>query len=158
MKNYTNHKIDYASKTITLSKSFYEKACNIKNKTEFNEMKTLRTEFPDFTFIVKQIKKNKDKKTYKNLTYENMEAYIKAVEENSDIVLEELKKVKAKACIQTSPYTFVKRWFLKQYPDYMEKEEANEETVNEEKNTVWKEKDTSIDEVTAEQNTEEGEE
>ena len=52
MKN--NHIIDYAAKTITLSKSFYEKACSIANKQEFEEMKTLRTEFPTFTFKVKE--------------------------------------------------------------------------------------------------------
>ena len=60
--NSNNHKIDYVKKTITLSKSFYEKACNINNAAEFEEMKKLRTEFPDFEFMVKQIKKKAGKR------------------------------------------------------------------------------------------------
>ena len=144
MKN--NHIIDYANKTIILSKSFYEKACSIANKQEFAEMKTLRTEFPDFTFKVKKIKKNKSKKTYKNLTYENMEIYINVEEENPDIVLAELKKVKAKACIQSSPYAYVKKWFLQKYPDYMGKDEAQEETTNEEIDLAWNEQTAPVQE------------
>lgn len=118
--NSNNHKIDYVKKTITFSKSFYEKACNINNAAEFEEVKKLRTEFPDFKFTVKQIKKKVGKKTYRNLTYKNMEIYIRANEENRDTVLLKFESIKAKSCIQPSPYAYVKKWFLEQYPDYTE--------------------------------------
>lgn len=140
MKNYQNHTIDYMSKTIILSKSFYEKACNINNTTEFDEMKKLRAEFPDFTFTVKQIKKKAGKTTYRNLTYGNMEIYIRANEENPAAMLAEFQTVKAKSCIQPSPYAYVKKWFLEQYPDYTEsktEQETNEETAKETKEISW---------------------
>ena len=137
MKNYQNHTIDYMNKTVILSKSFYEKACNINNATEFDEMKKLRAEFPDFTFTVKQIKKKAGKTTYRNLTYGNMEIYIRANEENPAAMLAEFQTVKAKSCIQSSPYAFVKQWFLKQYPNYTEKEETSGETVKETKEISW---------------------
>lgn len=120
--NSNNHKIDYMNKSITLSKSFYERACNINNTAEFEEMKKLRTEFPDFEFTVKQIKKKAGKKTYRNLTYKNMEIYIKANEGNGDEVLLKFENIRAKSCVQPSPYAYVKKWFLEQYPDYTDDE------------------------------------
>ena len=114
--NCNNHKIDYVNKKITVSKSFYERACNINNTAEFEEMKKLRAEFPDFEFTVKQIKKNTGKKTYRNLTYKNMEIYIKANEENGDRVLLKFESIKAKSCIQPSPYAYVKSGFWSNIP------------------------------------------
>ena len=73
-----------------------------------------------------------------------MEIYINVEEENPDIVLAELKKIKAKACIQSSPYAYVKSGFCKKYPDYMGNDEAQEETANEEKDLVWDEQTTLL--------------
>lgn len=140
MKNYQNHIIDYMSKTITLSKSFYEKACNINNTTEFEEMKKLRTEFPDFTFTVKQIRKKTGKTTYRNLTYDNMERYIRANEKNPAVMLSKFQTVKESSYVQASRYAYVKKWFLEQYPDYTEsktEQEANGETVKETNEISW---------------------
>lgn len=128
--NSNNHKIDYVKKTITLSKSFYEKACNINNTAEFEEMKKLRTEFPDFEFMVKQIKKKAGKKTYRNLTYENMEKYIEASEENGKSVLLKFERIKEQSHVQKSPYAYVKKWFLEQYPNYTESNHEQEQKNN----------------------------
>ena len=65
----------------------------------------------------KTIKKNPDKKTYKNLTYANMEKYIRT-QSNSEELLEMFKTERERADIQTNPYRAVLAWFLKVFPDY----------------------------------------
>lgn len=120
MKNTNNYTIDIMTSTITLTKTFYKKATSNINNPEYKELKTLLADYPKYEMRFRESKKKEGKKTYRNLTYGNMEKYIKASEENPVVLLSEFQTIKAKSCIQPSPYAYVKKWFLEQYPDYTE--------------------------------------
>ena len=60
------------AKTITISKAYYKKAC-IYGTSEYYEFRTVLSENEGFTVDFKVI----EKKTYKSLTFERMEEYIK---------------------------------------------------------------------------------
>lgn len=120
MKNTNNYTIDIMTSTITLTKTFYKKATSNINNPEYKELKTLLADYPEYEMRFRESKKKESKKTYRNLTYGNMEKYIKASEKNPVALLSEFQTIKAKSCIQPSPYAYVKKWFLEQYPDYTE--------------------------------------
>ena len=61
------------AKTITISKAYYKKAC-IYGTSEYYEFRTVLSENEGFTVDFKVI----EKKTYKDLTFERMEEYIKS--------------------------------------------------------------------------------
>ena len=64
MKNTTtNYTINAAAKEIIITKKF-EKAANIIGSNEYKALVTLMKDFPDFDIKVREIKKNKSKKTY----------------------------------------------------------------------------------------------
>ena len=150
--------IDHLNKKIIVTKAFLARASQLDTQ-EFDTVQNLMMILSGYKFVERDsIKKNPNKKTYRNLTYKNMEEYIKLL--GGGFALQEFEKVKKASSIAPSPYAYVKKWFLKNYPDYLEiVEEAGEEAI--EQAAAKREEFESgftIDEVTAEQNTEEGEE
>ena len=95
----------------------FQKQARIYGTEEYKLWKKVLSENPNVTMTVKTIKKNPDKKTYKNLTYANMERYIKT-QANSEELLEKLRMERERSEIQTNPYRAVLAWFLKEFPDY----------------------------------------
>ena len=67
--------IDHSMKTITVSKDFLQKAGQF-GTPEFREALLMKEDFPDYTLVERKIKRNPQKRTYGNLTYERMESFI----------------------------------------------------------------------------------
>lgn len=110
-------KIKFINKnTVEVTNAFYKQA-HIFGTDEYKLWKEVLKDVPDATMKKKTIAKKADKKTYKNLTYANMEKYIRT-QSNSEELLEKLRIEKERADIQTSPYRAVLAWFLKEFPDY----------------------------------------
>ena len=84
---------------------------------EYKLWKEYRKDFPEAQMVTKTIKKNATKRTYKNLTYANMERFLKS-QDNADQLLKEFKVKKEAAAIQQNPYRAVLAWFLQTFPDY----------------------------------------
>jgi len=109
--------IKHIDKKIILSKAFYKRA-EISRTSECKEMTRLRKQYPDYTFELKEIKRAKNKRTYKKLTYDNMRQYIAFQDgeqaANLTVLEENIKIAKTK----TSSYIHVKKWFLDNYPDF----------------------------------------
>ena len=72
--------------------------------------------------VIKTIRRNTGKRTYKNLTYANMERFLK-VQPNSKALIEEFNKQKAASSIQQNRYRAVLAWFLSKFPRYDEYKE-----------------------------------
>ena len=106
----------------------FQKQARIYGTEEYKLWKKVLSENPNVTMTVKTIKKNPDKKTYKNLTYANMEKYIKT-QANSEELLEKLRMERERSEIQTNPYRSVLAWFLKEFPDYDSYKEFFNETA-----------------------------
>lgn len=101
-----------------VTKAFAKKAI-IFGTEEYKLWKAYRVDFPAAKMVTKSIKKNPTKKTYKNLTYTNMELFFKQ-QPNSKELLVEFEKQKELSKIQENPYRAVLAWFLKKFPNYDE--------------------------------------
>ena len=123
MKTYN---IDFVNGIVTLYPAFLRKASSLGTK-EYREMLELRRNHADFQFVKADAPKQKTANKAKNLTYANMELFIRNSfdSENSKSLLEELSRVKALSKIQANPYKYVHDWFLKQCPNYNSIEVAN---------------------------------
>lgn len=117
MTQNSHYEIDHINRKITLSKKF-SKAASILNTPEYKEMLQLRRDLPDFSYDVREIKKKSGKKSYTNLTYDNMKAFIAAKDGKDSIAIKQLDDVIKLSKIQAGPYAYVKTWFLTKYADY----------------------------------------
>lgn len=136
--------IDETSAQVT--KAFEKKAC-IFGTEEFKLWREYKKEFPNAQMVTKSIKKNPNQKTRRNMTFKNMEEYIKT-QPNAKELEEEFKTIKQRSKIQKSPYQYVLSWFeakfegfndLDQFMDQKEaerkaKEAENNAASNEEEN------------------------
>ena len=102
--------------TAQVTKAF-EKQARIFGTDEYKLWKAYRADFPGAKMVTKTIKKNANKRTYKNLTYGNMERFFQS-QKDGDQLLKEFKQKKAEAAIQSSPYRAVLAWFLEKNPNY----------------------------------------
>lgn len=115
---------------VYVCKAFYKNA-KFYGTSEYKLWQELLNEHPNAELVVK--KRQKTEKmiaaSCKNMTYENMTAYIKT-QKNSKTMLEEFETVKERSKIQNNPYKYVCDWFSKTYPNYKEHEtfKDNDET------------------------------
>ena len=105
--------------TAQVTKAF-EKQARIFGTEEYKLWKAYREDFPAAKMVTKTIKKNPNKKSYKNLTYANMELFI--TEQNSELLVELRKQIKLSK-VQSNPYRAVLAWFLSEFPKYDEYKE-----------------------------------
>ena len=105
--------------TAQVSKAF-EKQARIFGTEEYKLWKAYREDFPAAKMVTKTIKKNPNKKSYKNLTYANMELFI--TEQNYELLVELRKQIKLSK-VQSNPYRAVLAWFLSEFPKYDEYKE-----------------------------------
>lgn len=116
MKNY---KMDFATRTLTISKDFAAMALNHPNSEEYIIMEQCRSLCPDLRIAYRTRKPSRSANAYKGMTYKKMEDYIKLYE-NANEILSAFRLVKAASKIQRNKYKFVYDWFLKQFPNYEE--------------------------------------
>ncbi len=115
MKDY---RMNFATRTLTISKAFAGKAVSCPNSKEGQIMEQCRSLCPDLK-IAYFSRKASNSKPYGGITYTKMENYIKLYE-NSDELLEMFKLVKEVAKIQKCKRKFVYNWFVAQFPNYEE--------------------------------------
>lgn len=108
-------RIDYANKKIVLLAGFAKKS-RFPGTPEYNRLKAIREDFPDFAVSQRTINKPKSKETYKGLTYEYIENYIR-FHENAENMLADYQKLKDIIGCHNSHYPKVKKWFLNNYPE-----------------------------------------
>ena len=106
--------IDLNGNTATASKSFLKKA-SIFGTPEYEIFREFRAQNPDVQVVAKTIKKNPDKKTYRNMTYKKLREYITVMA--PDMLSEMERQIKVSK-IQENPYRAVLAWFIQQFPDY----------------------------------------
>ena len=114
--------INYTNSTIEMSKT-EAKAAGKYGSEKFNELQTLKAAEPTFrVVIVKSTAKKGDH--FKGLTYDYMENYIKAHddEEHSTLtIFNELRGLDANGqkieLAAVATYGEIKMWFLAQYPE-----------------------------------------
>lgn len=122
-----NYKINPVSKTLIVSTAF-EKALNRPDSDEYRLYIQLQHDIPGLKVSrrthkspIKYHNKNGEVSycnQYKNLTYANMEGFIRALPK-ADELMEVYDYIRYHAgLVQTSCYKAVRRWFEAQFPDF----------------------------------------
>ena len=91
---------------VMVTKEFAKNAI-IFGTAEYKLWKEIRLDCPNAEMITKTIKRNPSKKVdTRNMTYANMEAYIKQ-QDDAEALLAEFKKQIKMSKVQTNPYRYV---------------------------------------------------
>ncbi len=114
-------RIDYSARKIILSSSF-EKRAFIVGTAEYDQLQSVRHDFPDFALATRKFKTNTAQDRYKGLTYDYMHWYISAHDKDADKVLKELDEmISVSKCHSLNKrYPIIKSWFLDRYPEIAE--------------------------------------
>lgn len=113
-------KIDFAKEQIIMDRTFAQKVTDTTS-AEYRHLQEVRRDYPDFKVVLRKIKKNPNKETYKGLTYDYMRNYILTHEDdkNALIVLAEFSEMRqiSRCHSQAKRYPVIKNWFLEKYPE-----------------------------------------
>ena len=118
MKKTAGYTVDFANNTITLTKTFAQRAKN-PSSAEFRELAKLHKNFPDFTITMRTAVITADKNVHDGLSVDFMTDYIELVVADEKAIAE-FEEVKAYYKKSNGYYGKVKSWFLKHYKKYQE--------------------------------------
>ena len=100
----------------------FAKNAEIVGSDEYNKLQACRQDYPDYTVVRREIKRNPNQERYGGLNYNYMEDYIMTHEsaETVDAVLDEFNEMKlvSKGHSRAFRYPTIKRWFLQRYPEF----------------------------------------
>jgi len=113
--------INEKNRSIEMSKKFAKAACKF-GTDEYKDLQNARRDYPGFKVvtITRQVSTKKD--TFKGLTYEYMEKYIKAHDDEDQSIMSEYLDLRglsedAKAALaEPCTYPEMKNWFLNKFP------------------------------------------
>lgn len=108
--------IKYADGIIEMSREFAKYAAQV-GSDEYILLQQTRRDYPNFRVVRKQIAKKKDKESYKGLTYEYMETYIKLHDDKEETNMKEYKEMRLLAACHSIRYPVIKKWFFQQFPE-----------------------------------------
>ena len=112
----TKNTIKFISATEAQVSKAFEKKAAIFGTEEYKLWKEYKKDFPEAQMTTKSIKKNPNKKTNKNMTYENMENFMDNLSDCENIK-KEYERTKELAKISPSPYRVVLTWFENKFKD-----------------------------------------
>ena len=127
--------LDHEHNKLVMTKTFAKKSTDVRSD-EYRILQEVRNAYPTYAVITREIKKNKDKESYKGLTYAYMRKYIDTVEENEESRVAAHAEMDRMVLIsqchsQSKRYPVIKKWFLDKYPEVKKfgvpKEEASAE-------------------------------
>ena len=127
-------KINHAERTITMDRTFAKNAENTMS-AEYSHLQSVRRDYPTYTVVRRQIKKNPNKECYKGLTYEYMEKYIKAHDDEKQSIMSEYLTMRGEtdeadeALATSANYQEMKKWFLEKFPAVAEFHKTRAELI-----------------------------
>lgn len=110
-------RFDHDARCIVMDRVFYKNSSNIRFE-EYAMLQRARQDYPTYTPVIKRIKRNPKKETYKGLTYAYMERYIEG-HANAEAIMAEYRELRliSECHGKARRYPTIKRWFLKMYPE-----------------------------------------
>ncbi len=106
--------VDFFTKKIIGTKASFDKARRY-GSSEYKELCGLMSDNPDFEIVVKEIKQNKSKQSYKKLDFKFIESYI-SIQPDAEKIMREYEAIKISAkSLGRSVYPDTKRWFLEKF-------------------------------------------
>ena len=123
MTNNKKSSIRYIDDNTALVTKAFQKNASIFGTDEFKLWREYKAMFPEAKMVTKTIKKNPNKLNItKNMTYENMAAFIRE-QDDAEAVMAEFKKQINLSKVKANPYRAVLAWFKQKYTnvnDYMD--------------------------------------
>ena len=113
MTNYL--KIDLMAERIIMDRTF-AKTASIVGSTNYNLLQEARRDYPSYQVTLRSIKKKEDKESYRGLTYQYMEDYIRT-HANAAPNMAEFQQQLLLAKCHSIRYANIKKWFLAMYPE-----------------------------------------
>lgn len=130
-----NLKVNHQTRTIEMNKTFADKASRF-GSDEYDALMLAREQNPGYTMKVITRKTTKsDKPSYKGLTYEYMEKYILAHDNENQKIMNEYLELRAMtdeaedALLESATYQEMKDWFLDKFPAIAEFHQKREELL-----------------------------
>ena len=114
MKNVL--KVSHADRTIVMDRTFAKFATNTASE-EYVHLQQVRRDYPTYTVVQRQIKKNTAKECYRGLTYTYMDAYIKSHGSADDLHTYNEMMLISKCHSTAFRYPTIKKWFLDKFPE-----------------------------------------
>lgn len=118
---------DVVSQTLTITAKF-AKMMNDTQSDEYKLVAKFRNDFPNLTITKKTHKSATNYTTksgekfncnqFKNLTYDRMEKFIKALPKSEGYLREYTFVKDFASAIQHNGYTLVRKWFVAQFPEF----------------------------------------
>lgn len=103
-------KIVYVSdKEAQVTKVFAKNAC-VFGTEEFKCWREYKALYPDAKMTTKKITSNPEKKTRRNMTYNNMALFMSTLD-NGEAYMAQFEIIRMRSHIQKSPYQYVLNWF-----------------------------------------------
>ena len=113
MKN--SLRVDFKNSSLIMDKTFAKAASKV-GSDEYNRLQRARLDYPDFTVMIREIRRNPNKESYRGLTYSYMEYYI-STHGNSAAIMKEYQEMRLRAACHSIRYPHIKKWFLETYPE-----------------------------------------
>ena len=130
-----NLKVNHQTRTIEMNKTFADKASRF-GSDEYDAQMLAREQNPGYTMKVITRKTTKsDKPSYKGLTYEYMEKYILAHDDENQKIMNEYLELRAMtdeaedALLESATYQEMKDWFLDKFPAIADFHQKREELL-----------------------------
>ena len=114
MKNVL--KVSPTDRTIVMDRTFAKFADNTMSP-EYAHLQQVRRDYPTYTVVQRQIKKNAKQEHYHGLTYAYMEDYIASHGNADDRRTYDEMKLISKCHSKGFRYPTIKAWFLERFPE-----------------------------------------
>lgn len=137
-------KLDHEHKRLIMDRTFAKLSENTRSE-EYAHLQSVRSAYPEYVVVRREIKKNPNKECWRGLTYAYMENYISTHEEGAErvTVLNEFFELRLISQCHSAAhrYPVIKRWFLNKYPEIATfgmtaAAETTEEGVEQEETTL----------------------
>jgi len=112
---------NHTTEEIIITRRF-EKAATVYNSAAYNTLVAYRKDFPTYKVRVKEIKKNKNKVSYKGLSIEIMKDFIERTNPDNLSTFDKVVRIASK---RQGKYALIKKWFLENYKEAYTKEIEN---------------------------------
>ena len=128
----TNPIVSTKSRTIEVTAKFH-KAASRFGSDEYKMLQEVRRDYPGYKVVTITRKPGSKKDTYKGLTYDYMEKYIKAHDDENQSIMAEYEMLRGiseeaiEALAEPCSYLEIRDWFLKTFPaiaEFHKKREA----------------------------------
>ncbi len=109
-------KIDFANSRIVMDRTFAKK-CENTASDEYAQLQRVRADYPGFSVVRREIRKNPKKECYRGLSYTYMENYIALHDDKERTIRKEYDELKLVSECHSIRYPVIKKWFLKKFPE-----------------------------------------